>query len=126
MGHRELSLALEILVQDAQLFFVVPILTVKFDVGIRYLLVVDSQCFELLFGRLAPGLDSQQPLFFEAHAVLIFVDCEPAPVDVEVLILVLPLVVALEPFKVLHVLLFKAQFEILKFSDLLLVVMDSL
>ena len=46
--------------------------------------------------------------------------------DLEVLVLVLPLVLTLKPFQVLHVLLLQPQFEVLQLLDLLLIIVDSL
>ena len=58
--------------------------------------------------------------------MLILIHCQSPSMDLEVLVLILPLVVTLKPFKVLHVLLLQPQFEILQLLDLLLVIMDSL
>ena len=46
--------------------------------------------------------------------------------DLEVLIFVLTLILALEPFKVFQVLLFESEFEVFEFNNLLLVVVDGL
>ena len=58
--------------------------------------------------------------------MLIFVHCQPPSMDLEVLVLVLPLVLTLKPFQVLHMLLLKPEFEVLQLLDLLLIIVDGL
>ena len=123
---RELSLPLEILIDDLELLFVVAVFAVNLDMVVHDLLVICSQLLELFLSSLASSLHSQQSLLLESKAVLILIACKAPSVNIKVLILVLPLILALEALKVLNVLLLKTQFEILELCDLLLIVVNSL
>lgn len=72
---------------------------------VRDFLVVRSQPFELFLSGLAPGLYPQETLFLKIDPVLVFVTSQATSVDVEVLVFVLSLILAFEPFQVFHVLL---------------------
>ena len=123
---RELSLPLEILIDDLELLFVVAVFAVNLDMVVHDLLVICSQLLELFLSSLASSLHSQQSLLLESKAVLILIACKAPSVNIKVLILVLPLILALEALKVLNVLLLKTQFEILELCDFLLIVVNSL
>ena len=90
------------------------------------LLVVDTERFEFFLGGLAPRLNPEESLLFQIDPVFIFVTGKAPAVNVEVLILVLPLIFALEALQILHVLFLQPQFEVLELSDLLLIVVDGL
>ncbi len=68
------------------------------DVIVSDFLLVHSEGLELFFSSLASGFDSEQPLLFEVYAMFVFIHGQTSPMDIEVLILVLTLILALEPF----------------------------
>ena len=93
---------------------------------VHHLFVVDAQSFQLLLGRLATGFDPEQPFLLQVDPVLVFVARETPPMDVEVRVLVLPLVLALEPFQVFNMLLLEPELEVLELLNFLLIVVDGL